>query len=51
MCIFISEFPIQIVKNSFIGSGYFLDDTVDYSGYTESESDVESYGDYSKLEL
>ncbi len=36
------EFPIQIVKNSFRGSGYFFEDTIDYSGETESESDVES---------
>ena len=40
--IFNLEFPIQIVKNSFTRSGYFTDDTVDYSGDGESESDVES---------
>ena len=34
-------FPLQIVKNLFGGSGYFVEDTVDYSGDTESESDVE----------
>ena len=36
------QFPLEIVKNSFSGSGYFFEDTVDYSGGTESESDVES---------
>ena len=35
------EFPIQIVKNSFTGSRYFHHDTFDYSGDTESESDLE----------
>ena len=33
------QFPVQIVKNSFRGSGYFFENTVDYSGETESESD------------
>ena len=36
------QFPLEIIKNSFTGSGYFFEDTVDYSGDTESESDVES---------
>ena len=36
------EFPIEIVKNSFLGSGYFYEDGVDYSGDTESESDIDS---------
>ena len=35
------KFPIQIVTNSFTENGYFLDDTVDYYGDAESESDVE----------
>ena len=35
------EFPIKIVKNSFTGSGYFFEDTIDYSGDTESEFDEE----------
>ena len=26
------QFPIEIVKNSFTGSGYFFEDTVDYRG-------------------
>ena len=39
----ISErFYLKIVKNSFTGSGYFFEGTVDYSGDTESESDIES---------
>ena len=40
--IFDLEFSIQIVKNPFTGSRYFFDDTVDYSGNTELEYDVES---------
>ena len=36
------EFPIEIVKNSFTGSGNSFEDTVDYSGEIESESDLES---------
>ena len=35
------EFPVQIVKNSFTGSGYFYEDTVDYSGDTESDSELD----------
>ena len=35
------QFPVQIVKNSFRGSGYFFKDTIDYSGETESESDAD----------
>lgn len=26
------EFPVGIVKNSFTGSGYYLEDGIDYSG-------------------
>ena len=33
------EFPVEIVKNSFTGSGYYFEDGIDYSGETESESD------------
>ena len=36
------QFPLEIVKNSFTGNGYFFEDTFDYSGDIESESDVES---------
>ena len=36
------EFPIEIFKNSLTRSGSFFEDTADYSGDTESESDVES---------
>ena len=36
------ELAIEITKNSFTVNGYFFEDTVDYSGDTESESDVES---------
>ena len=36
------EFPIQIVMNSLTESGYFFEDTADYSRDTEFESDVES---------
>ena len=35
------EFPIEIVKNSFTGSGYVYEDGVDYSGETESDSETE----------
>ena len=36
------QFRVEIVKNSFTGSGYFFEDTVDYSRDTESESDIQS---------
>ena len=36
------EFPIEIFKSSFTRSGYFFENTEDYSGDTESESDVQS---------
>ena len=32
------EFPVEIVKNSFTGSGYYFEDGIDYSGEMESES-------------
>ena len=34
-------FPVEIVKNSFTGSGYYYIDGIDYTGETESESDLE----------
>ena len=37
---FWSEFPIQIVRNSFTASGYFYENGIDYFGETESESDA-----------
>ena len=36
------QFPLEIVNNLFTDNGYFFEDTVDSSGDTESESDVES---------
>ena len=36
------QFPLEMVQNSFTGSGYFFENTVDYSGDTGSESEVES---------
>ena len=33
------KFRVEIVKNSFTGSGYNFEDVVDYSAETESESD------------
>ena len=35
------NFPIEIVKNSFIDDKYYLEDTFDFSGETESESNTE----------
>ena len=35
------QFPFQIVENPFRGSGYFFEDTIDYSDETESESDAD----------
>ena len=35
------KFPVEIVKNSFIGSGYYFEEGIDYSGETESESDID----------
>ena len=35
------EFSLEIVKNSFLGSRYCYIDGIDYSGETESESDLE----------
>ena len=37
-----NKFPIEIVKNSFAGSGYFFEDTVGYRGDIESESECYS---------
>ena len=36
------EFPIGIVQNSFKGCGYVLEDELDYSMDTESESELEN---------
>ena len=35
------EFPPEIVRNSFLGSGFFYKDGVGCSGETESESDAD----------
>ena len=32
--------PVEIVKNSFIGSGYYFEDEIDYGEETESEHDI-----------
>ena len=36
-----NEFPVSIVRNSFIGSGYYYEDSIDCKGETESDSDVD----------
>ena len=36
------EFPVEIVKNSFTGSGYLFEDGIDYSGETESETESDT---------
>ena len=36
------EFPTEIVKNPSTGKGCFFENPVDYSGDTESESEVKS---------
>ena len=36
-----NEFPVFIVRNSFIGSGYYDEDGNDYNGETESDSDID----------
>ena len=33
------KFLVEVVKNSFTGSGYYFEDGIDYSAETESESD------------
>ncbi len=33
------EFPPEIVRNAFLGSGFSYEDGVDYNGETESEFD------------
>ena len=43
------QFPLEVVKNSFTGSGYFFEDTVHYSGDAESESDVESLNQWNLM--
>ena len=35
------QFPSEIVKNAFTGSGYVYEEGIDYSGETESDSDAE----------
>ena len=35
------EFPVSIVRNSCIGSGYYYEDGIDYNGETESDSDID----------
>ena len=32
-------FPVEIIKNSFTGSGYYLEDGIDWSAEMESEFD------------
>ena len=37
-----NKFPMDIAQNSFRGYGYAFEDGVDYSMYTESDSEPES---------
>ena len=37
-----NEFPFSIVRNSFIESGHYYEDSIDYNGETESDFGLEN---------